>query len=67
MNYLFLHEQAFCFSFENLSHNKFGIFRESKINSGTKVAEHSLGSLSVCHLPYHGKRKVAAHKLKLGK
>ena len=34
-----------------------------------KVAEQSFGSLWVfsCHLPNHGKRTVAAHKLKLGK
>ena len=33
-----------------------------------KVAEHGFGSLhvSVCYLPNHGKRKVAAYKLKLG-
>ena len=31
------------------------------------VAEHSFGSLRVCHFPNNGKRKVAAHKLKLGK
>ena len=32
-----------------------------------KVAEQSFGSVSICYLPNHGKRKVAAHKLKLGK
>ena len=33
-----------------------------------KVAEHSFGSfMSIYPLPNHGKRKVAAHKLKLGK
>ena len=34
-----------------------------------KVAEHMQfwPFVSVCHLPNHSKRKVAAHKLKLGK
>ena len=32
-----------------------------------KVAEHSWHFVSICHLPNHGKRKVAAHKLKLGR
>ena len=37
------------------------------LGTAVKVAEHSFGSLWLCHLPNHGKRKVAAHKQKLGK
>ena len=32
-----------------------------------KVAEQFSQFVSICHLPDHGKRKVAAQKLKLGK
>ena len=32
-----------------------------------KVAEYSFGSLSICHLPNLGEKKLAAQKLKRGK
>ena len=32
-----------------------------------KVAEQFWQFVNICHLPNHGKRRVAAHKLKLGK
>jgi len=39
-----------------------------KWGNWVEVAEHSFGQfVSICRLPNHGKRKVAAHKLKLGK
>ena len=40
----------------------------SQLPNKIKVAEHSFGSfMSICPLPNHWKRKVGAHKLKLGK
>ena len=50
----------------NLRHARTFTLPRCKTNR-FKVVEHSFGSLWVCHLPNDGKRKVAAHELKLGK